>query len=70
MRLAPQDLVRLRRLHLAVQEARVRLAQAQVEWDKAVEEIEEAYGLVGTRAQVDIATGEITEHQEASKETP
>ncbi|GBD10986.1 hypothetical protein HRbin23_00636 [bacterium HR23] len=69
MRLKAQDLLRLRRLHLALQRAKVALAHAQADWEEAVAEIEEAYGLVGRRVQVDIATGEI-QVEEALKTPP
>ena len=60
MRLNPEELLRLRQLGLALQRARVALAQAQCAWDEAVLEIEQAYGVVGKQVQVDIATGELT----------
>lgn len=60
MRLKQDDLLRLRRLQVALGRARVHLAQAQQEWDEAVLAIEEAYGVVGQQVRVDIATGELT----------
>lgn len=64
MRLKPEELLRLRRLGLALQRARVALAQAQYAWDEAVLEIEQAYGVVGKQVQVDIASGELTVEEE------
>ncbi|MFN3975161.1 MAG: hypothetical protein ACK4K2_07830 [Dehalococcoidia bacterium] len=60
MRLKPEELLRLRRIGLALQGARAALAQAQYAWDEAVLEIEQAYGVVGKQVRVDIATGELT----------
>lgn len=60
MRLKPEDLLHLRKLHWALQGVGVALAQAQQDWDEAVLALEEAYGVVGQQMRLDRATGELT----------